>query len=341
MKLRSPRTYRISVFTITSVLLVTSVGAILASPLSSSAATKKKHEVTTLRYEPFPTILNFPELAQSLGYLKGLTLVDEGEDQNGPQEIEALAAGDLDFAASFNGGILAAIGAGVPIKSVIDYLGDNGLAAGGIYVPTNSPITSAAQLVGKSLAYTPGTLAGSTVDTYLLNNSINPSQVNTVSLSGLSEIAALSQGTVDAGYLVGTDIAQANSQTSLRPLVSESSLYGNIGTCGLVFTNAFIKKNPDTVKTFVTGVAKAIVWAQAHTTSQVIAQYTKWLNAHARTSDATAFQFWLADGLSKKGGLISPADFRVFSTWLVRTGGLKQNQVKIANAYTNKFNPYG
>ena len=81
MKLRSPRTYRISVFTITSVLLVTSVGAILASPLSSSAATKKKHEVTTLRYEPFPTILNFPELAQSLGYLKGLTLVDEGEER--------------------------------------------------------------------------------------------------------------------------------------------------------------------------------------------------------------------------------------------------------------------
>jgi len=41
------------------------------------------------------------------------------------------------------------------------------------------------------------------------------------------------------------------------------------------------KEEPDTVKTFVTGVAKAIVWAQAHTTSQVIAQYTKWLNAHA------------------------------------------------------------
>jgi len=57
--------------------------------------------------------------------------------------------------------------------------------------------------------FNPGTLAGSTTDTYLLDNGVSPSSVTTVSLSGLSEIAALTSGSVDAGYLVGTAIAAA------------------------------------------------------------------------------------------------------------------------------------
>jgi ABC-type nitrate/sulfonate/bicarbonate transport system substrate-binding protein len=306
----------------------------------AAAAKAEAHEVTTLRYEPFPTILNFPELAESLGYLKGLKLDDVGEDQNGPEEIEALAAGDLDFAASFNGGIISAVAAGVKLKSVIDYLGDQGLAAGGIYVADNSPITSAAQLAGKTVAYSPGTLAGSTVDTYLLDNDVVPSTVTTVSLTGLSEIAALSSGTVSAGYLVGTEIAEAQSQTSLRPLVSENTLYGLIGTCGIVFTDSFIKDNPKTVKEFVAGTAKAIVWAQDHTTQQVINKYVGWLNSQGRTSDATAFAFWKADGLSKKGGVITSADFRPFATWLQKTGEIQPGQVELKSVYTNQFNPY-
>jgi ABC-type nitrate/sulfonate/bicarbonate transport system substrate-binding protein len=340
MSLRTYRTRRRSALALVCSLIISSAGVALVSNTGSAATSKAKAEVTTLRYEPFPTILNFPELAQSLGYLKGLKLDNVGEDENGPEEIEALAAGDLDFAASFNGGIISAAAAGVKIKSVINYLGDEGLAAGGIYVPVNSPITSAAQLEGKTVAFSPGTLAGSTTDTYLLDNGVNPSSVTTVSLSGLSEIAALTSGSVDAGYLVGTAIAEAQSQTSLRALVTENTLYGVIGTCGIVFTDSFIKDNPNTVMVFVTGVAKAIVGAQAHTTAQVIAQYVGWLTAQGRTSDATAFAFWKADGVPSKGGVITSEDFRPFATWLQATGEIKPGQVKLKSLYTNQFNPY-
>jgi ABC-type nitrate/sulfonate/bicarbonate transport system substrate-binding protein len=341
MTSRSSRIRRLPLLALTCSLVCSTLGVLLVGVSNSSAASKSKNnEVTTLRYEPFPTILNFPELAESLGYLKGLKLDVVGEDQNGPQEIEALAAGDLDFAASFNGGIISAVAAGIKIKSVIDYLGDQGLAAGGIYVPTNSPITSASQLVGKTVAYSPGTLAGATVDTYLLDNGITPSSVTTVSLTGLSEIASLSASTVNAGYLVGTAIAQAQSQTSLRALTSENQLYGLIGTCGIVFTDAFIKANPDTVKTFVAGVAKAIVWAQSHSTQQVINKYVAWLTSQGRTSDATAFAFWKADGLSRKGGVITSEDFRPFATWLQKIGTIQAGQVQLKSVYTNQFNPY-
>jgi ABC-type nitrate/sulfonate/bicarbonate transport system substrate-binding protein len=341
MTFRPSTRRRLPLLVLTGFLVCSPLAAVVVNVTNASAAPKlKSSEVTTLRYEPFPTILNFPELAESLGYLKGIKLDDVGEDQNGPEEIEALAAGDLDFAASFNGGIISAAAAGVKIKSVIDYLGDDGLAAGGIYVPTSSPITSASQLVGKSVAYSPGTLAGSTVDTYLLDNGVTPSSVSTVSLTGLSEIAALTNGTVSAGYLVGTAIAQAQSQTSLRALVSENTLYGLIGTCGIVFTDSFIKANPTTVKEFTAGVAKAIVWAQTHSTTQVINKYVGWLTAQGRTSDATAFAFWKADGLSAKGGVISSGDFRPFATWLQKTGEIQPGQVQLKSLYTNQFNPY-
>jgi len=99
--------------------------------------------------------------------------VDEGEDQNGPRRSSP-RAGDLDFAASFNGGILAAIGAGVPIKSVIDYLGDNGLAAGESTFH-NSLLRQRLNSLANRLP-TPWNAGWLDVDTYLLNNSINPSQ---------------------------------------------------------------------------------------------------------------------------------------------------------------------
>jgi ABC-type nitrate/sulfonate/bicarbonate transport system substrate-binding protein len=337
---RTHRTRHLSVLALVCSLTLSTAGVALVAGSGSAATSKASSEVTTLRYEPFPTILNFPELAESLGYLKGIKLVNVGEDENGPEEIEALAAGDLDFAASFNGGIISAVAAGVQIKSVINYLGDQGLAAGGIYVPVGSSITSAQQLVGKTVAFSPGTLAGSTTDTYLYDNGISPSSVTTVALSGLSEIAALTSGSVDAGYLVGTAIAQAQSQTSLRALVTENTLYGVIGTCGIVFTDSFIKQNPLTVKKFVAGVAKAIVWAQAHTTGQVITQYVGWLTAQGRSSDAAAFAYWKADGVPSKGGVITSEDFRPFETWLVKTGEIKTGQVQLKSIYTNQFNPY-
>jgi ABC-type nitrate/sulfonate/bicarbonate transport system substrate-binding protein len=126
----------------------------------------------------------------------------------------------------------------------------------------------------------------------------------------------------------------------LRALVSENTLYGLIGTCGIVFTDSFIKANPDTVKEFVAGVAKAIVWAQNHSTTQVINKYVAWLTVQGRTSDATAFAFWKADGLSRKGGVISSADFRPFATWLQKTGEIQPGQVELKSVYTNEFNPY-
>ena len=255
---------------------------------AGASSSSLKPEVTTLQYEAFPTVLNVPELAEELGYLGPLELHNVGGTQNGPQEIEALESGDLDFAGSFNGGIISAVKAGAKITAVVAYLGDKGIAAGGIYVPKSSSITAASDLVGKPVAYYTGTLAASTVETYLLKNGLKPSQVTPVSLTGLGEIQALKSGQVAAAYLVGTAIEQAKSQGAFRALATEDQLYGQIGTCSYVFSDDFIKKNPNTVRLFVTGVAKALVWVQHHTRQQVIAEYTKFLNSQGRTSDAAS-----------------------------------------------------
>ncbi len=329
------RALRVGALALATALAI-SIWLASAAGASSSPPTP---EVTTLQYEAFPTVLNVPELAEELGFLGPLKLHNVGGPQNGPQEIEALQSGDLDFAGSFNGGIISAVNAGAKITAVVAYLGDKGIAAGGIYVPKSSSITTASDLVGKPVAYYTGTLAASTVETYLLKNGLKPSQVTPVSLTGLGEIQALKSGEVAAAYLVGTEIAEAKSEGAFRALATEDQLYGQIGTCSYVFSNDFIKKNPNTVRLFVSGVAKALAWVQQHTRQQVIAEYTKFLNSQGRTSDAAAFKYWEADGVPTNGGLIRPQDFSVFSNWLQNTGLVKKGDVDLNTIYTNKFNP--
>src|ERR1700722_1654245 len=82
MKVSTRRFPRLPVVALASVLTISSLALVVGESGPASASKAKAREVTTLRYEPFPTILNFPELAESLGYLKGIKLDDVGEDQN-------------------------------------------------------------------------------------------------------------------------------------------------------------------------------------------------------------------------------------------------------------------
>src|SRR4051812_38347668 len=94
--------------------------AALACACSKAAATKQgaEQEQQMLRYQAYPTLVGFPELAEELGFLAPLKLQYLGSTISGPQNIQSVATGDVDFGGAFNGAIVKLAVAKAPIKAV-------------------------------------------------------------------------------------------------------------------------------------------------------------------------------------------------------------------------------
>jgi ABC-type nitrate/sulfonate/bicarbonate transport system substrate-binding protein len=298
-------------------------------------------EKSSLNYQNFAIVLNLPELADDLGYLKPLTLNRRGTATTGPAMIQATAAGDLDFGGSFYAGIIAANQAGNGIRSVVDYIGNAGAAGGGLWVLDDSPIHTVADLRGKKIGVTVGTLFELTIDLLAKKAGLSTDDYQKVAMAGPAMEPALRKGQVDAIPLATLLQDTAVSHGGIRRIARDDAVLGTAGTCGLFFTDDFIAKNPKTVRHFTEASAKALAWAQAQPRKTVIDRYTAYLTKHGRGDDAKAFAAWTTSGVPGKGGVISEAGVEAQAQWLVDRGTIKDAKAAAAKAYTNEFNPYG
>ena len=71
------------------------------------------YEISELRYQGFSGMVTYPELAEDLGYLAPLHLRFVGMTISGPQDIQSVVTGDVDFGGAFNGAIIKLIAANV------------------------------------------------------------------------------------------------------------------------------------------------------------------------------------------------------------------------------------
>ena len=123
-------------------------------------------------------------------------------------------------------------------------------------------------------------------------------------------------------------------------IFTDSGAFGPFNGGQYVFRNDFIKSNPDAVRAFVSGVAKAIEWERDTPRSQVIAEMTKIINErHRPNEDTSTLKYWLSVGIPSKGGVISDKDFTRWESWMKDTGALN-GSLDAHNLYTNEFNPY-
>ena len=125
-------------------------------------------------------------------------------------------------------------------------------------------------------------------------------------------------------------------------MFTDTGAFGPFNGGPYVFRNDFIEKNPDAVRAFVAGVAKAIEWERDTPRAKVIAEFTKIINArHRPNEDTSTLKYWLSVGIPSKGGLIerrrtSPAG----RAGCKDTGALTGSRSTRTSLYTNKFNPY-
>jgi ABC-type nitrate/sulfonate/bicarbonate transport system substrate-binding protein len=297
-------------------------------------------QVTTLKYTNIVNVLNFPELAAKLGYLGNIQLERVGTYANPTQSVQDTSTGAVSFGAANNGTILQTVAKGTAIKATIGYVGFSPENAGGIYVAKDSPITDARGLVGSTVNGLNG-LPAIIMQSYLTENGVAPSDVTAVDLpytNGLE--AALVKGDISASYLNGVLQSTALANGSVRELTSDYALFPDATYASYFFTDEFIAANPDTVKVFTEGVAKAIRWSIDTPHDQVLATYAEYLADNGRAAEVEPFKAsWKTQGLEANKGRLQDSDFTIFLDFYLRTGLLTSGAVQVADAYTGTYYP--
>jgi ABC-type nitrate/sulfonate/bicarbonate transport system substrate-binding protein len=308
---------------------------------ADSAAASQSGEVTTLRYQGSANSVLLPELAADLGYLGNIKLNYVGATISGPQDIQSAATNQTDFGGAFTGAVVKLIEAGAPITAVINYYGEDAKTFNGFYVKAESSIHSARDLIGKKIGVnTLGAHSEAVIDTYLQKNGLTADEIKQVQLVVLppnNTEEAIRKGQVDVGALGGVLQDHAVAAGGLRSLFSDYTLFGSFNAGQYVLRNDFIKKNPNTAKTFVTGVAKAIEWERITPRAQVIAEFTKIIDGRGRNESTDNLKFWKSVGIESRGGAISDKDFTQWTSWLNQVGIVK-GTLTPSKYYTNSLN---
>jgi ABC-type nitrate/sulfonate/bicarbonate transport system substrate-binding protein len=320
-------------------------GALLATSALSAcgnAAAGGGAQTKELRYQGWVGQVTPAELAEDLGYLGDVKLKWIGNTISGPQDIQAATTGDIDFGGAFNGAIVKLKASKAPITAVIGYYGADKDSYNGFFVPEDSPIRTARDLIGKKIGVnTLGAHAEAITKTYLKRNGLTPAEIKQVELVVVPPVnteQSLRQGQIDVASLSGALRDKALEHGGLRPLYTDFELLGPFTGGSYVVRNDFLKKNPDTVRTFVTATAKAIDWSRAQPRDTVIARFRSILTKRARNEDDSQLKFWKSYGVAGKGGTITDADFSTWIEWLDSIGELKDDGLKPADVYTNEYN---
>jgi ABC-type nitrate/sulfonate/bicarbonate transport system substrate-binding protein len=302
-------------------------------------------EATVLRYQSFVGQIGLPDLAADLGYLGNLKLQLISNTISGPQDIQATVTGDVDFGNAFNGSILRLASAGAKITTVISTQGADPASTTTFLVRADSPIRSARDLVGRTVGVnTVGAQNEDVLGMYLERGGVDLGGADTVQrvvISPASMEQALRSRQVDVVALSSSVLVdKAMSHGGVRPLFSDYSVLGPADLDATVMRTQFIRDNPNTVRTLVSGMARALEWTKSRPRDEVIARMISIAQRRDGAQDVSALKYWKTFGVATTGGVVQREDFSIWLDRLQRYGRITPGSVNVDDVYTNDFNPY-
>ncbi|MEV6397930.1 ABC transporter substrate-binding protein [Streptomyces sp. NPDC051907] len=325
-------------------LVLSGISALAAAGCGTASGSGTRN-TTTLRYQGSAGAVTPPELAESLGYLGDVKLEWVGNTTSGPQDIQSAAAGQSDFGGAFNGAVVKLASRKAPVKAVVSYYGSDEHAYSGYFVGEKSPIRTARDLIGKKVGMnTLGAHAEALLDIYLKKNGLSRAeaeQVERIVVPPVNTEQALRQRQIDVAVLSGILRDKALETGGIRKLFSDYDLRGAFSAGTYVLTERFIEQNPQTVRTFVTGVGKALDWSRATPRDEVVARFTEIVAKRKRNESADALKYWRSYGVAGSSGRIAEEELAVWADWLTERGDIKPGRVKVGELYTNEFNGAG
>ncbi|MFE2273152.1 ABC transporter substrate-binding protein [Streptomyces lavendulae] len=312
---------------------------------ASGPAAAPGKQITALKYQGAVGAVTLPELAADLGFLGNLTLDWVGNTISGPQDIQSAATGQTHFGGAFNGAVVKLVAGKAPVKAVISYYGSDKDTNLGYYVLEDSPLRGPRDLIGKKVGMnTLGAHAQALLDIYLSRGGLSRAEsdkVEALVVPPVNTEQSLRQKQIEVGVLSGVLRDKAVAAGGVRPLFNDFDLLGAFSGGTYVMTERFIKENPDTVRTFVTGVGKAIDWSRTTPREEVIARMTEIVRKRGRNEDTSTLKYWRSYGVAAPAGRIEEKEFQLWIDWLAERGEIKKGRLNAADLFTNEFNGNG
>ena len=229
--------------------------ALLVAGLSAASAADK---VMRIGYQKYGTLIllkakgGLEASLQRLGY--GVSWI---EFPAGPQLLEAMNAGAIDFGSTGEAPPIFAQAAGTPLAYVANEppapLGE------AILVPKDSPIRSVADLKGKSVALNKGSNVHYLLVRALEKAGVAYANIKPVFLAPADARAAFERGSVDAWAIWDPYYAAAQASTGARTLVTGTDLAPNVQF--YLATRTFARENGPAVDALVGELDKLDRWA--------------------------------------------------------------------------------
>ncbi|MFE1230381.1 ABC transporter substrate-binding protein [Streptomyces sp. NPDC059442] len=326
-------------------LTLLGLSAVAVSCGTAATGASGKGQTRTLRYQGWAGQVTLPELAADLGYLEDVKLEWVGNTISGPQDIQSAATGQTDFGGAFNGAVVKLAANNTPIKAVISYYGSDKYAYNGYYVLNDSPIRSARDLTGKKVGMnTLGAHAEAMLDIYLQRGGLSRAEIEKVEplvVPPVNTEQSLRARQIEVAVLGGILRDKALASGGIRPLFTDFELLGAFSAGSYVMTERFLKQNPDTARTFVTAVGRAIEWSRTTPRAEVIARMTEIVKRRGRNEDPAPLKFWRSYGVAETSGRITGKELQLWIDWLAERGDIRKGQVTLGDLYTNEFNAAG
>jgi sulfonate transport system substrate-binding protein len=231
------------------------------STAASPGAAAETAKVIRVGYQKSATLLNVLKNQQSIEKAvqpKGVT-VEWNEFAAGPQMLEALNVGSIDFAYTGETPPVIAQAAGSPLVYIASESANPSSEA--ILVLNDSPIKSVADLKGKKVALNKGSNVHYLLVRALEEAGLQYTDIETAFLPPGDARPAFEQGKVDA-WVIWDPFYAAAEKNGARVLVDGKNLVANRGF--FFSTRSFSSQNPELVKTFLDEAGKASAWAKSN-----------------------------------------------------------------------------
>ena len=248
--------------TISRRIFSTALACVLALPLLTSAPAQASDKTVRIGYQKYGTLVLLKgkglleEKLEKIGYTVSWT-----EFPAGPQLLEALNVGAVDFGTTGETPPIFAQAAGAPLI----YIAHEPPAARGeaILVPKDSPIKTVADLKGKTVTLNKGSNVHYLLVKALEEAGLKYSDVKTSFLPPADARAAFEQGAVDAWVIWDPFQAAAEVATEARELRNGEGIVPNHQF--YLGAKTFVENNPQAVDVVIEAVAEIDDWAKANT----------------------------------------------------------------------------
>jgi NitT/TauT family transport system substrate-binding protein len=266
-----------------AVVTVAAVAGCGSSSGAGGSASSGGGKVTQVKVGIIPIVDVAPMyLGQKKGFFssRGIDLKMESA-QGGAAIIPGVVSGQFQFGFSNVTSLMIAQTKGVPIKSVVNgaaSTGDTDKDISGVAVKKDSPVKSAKDLAGKTVAVnTLQNIGDTTVRESVRKDGGDPTNVKFLEMPFDQMPAALDGGQVDAAWMGEPALTIAKGQGA-RVVASPFAETDPKLTIATYFASAKLaQENPDLVKKFTEAVAESLEYASEHPDEarQIVTTYTK------------------------------------------------------------------